>query len=254
MSARMESLDSPCDLRFGQVGLASVRVLRDDPEALRAELARKVSSAPALFARAALVVDFSHLERMPDDNAARRLLDAIREAGMLPVGLAYGSSEMEALARRLELPVIARFRAAYEREPATAAPSSGTPSTTATPAPPAPAAPAAEEPRPALHHAQAVRSGQQVYAQSRDLVVAAPVAAGAEVIADGSIHVYGRLSGRALAGALGNESARIYCSDFRAQLVSIAGHYRVFEEVPAEYDGHSVQCWLDGDKLMLARL
>ena len=248
MAARPEEHDDVCDLRFGQVGIASVRVLRNDVPALREALARRVAAAPALFARAALILDLGHLANLPADDDMRALLAAVRDAGMLPVGIAYGTSANGELAERLDLPVIARFRAAYEREasaPAVAAPVA--PSTT-------PATPASSTTLPGLHHAQAVRSGQQVYAQNRDLVVAATVAAGSEVIADGNIHVYGRLSGRAFAGALGNEQARIYCSDFRAQLVSIAGHYRVFEEVPAEFDGHAVQCWLEGDKLMLARL
>ena len=80
------------------------------------------------------------------------------------------------------------------------------------------------------------------------------VANGAEVIADGSIHVYGRLSGRALAGAQGDANARIYCLDFQAELVSIAGRYRVFEEIPAELRGKPVQAWLDGERLLIEAL
>jgi len=80
------------------------------------------------------------------------------------------------------------------------------------------------------------------------------VANGAEVIADGSIHVYGRLSGRALAGAQGEAAARIYCLDFQAELVSIAGRYRVFEEIPAELRGKAVQAWLDGERLLIEAL
>lgn len=82
----------------------------------------------------------------------------------------------------------------------------------------------------------------------------ATVGNGAEVIADGSIHVYGRLSGRAMAGAQRDTSARIYCTDFHAELLSITGCYRVFEEFPAELRGKPVQAWLDGGKLLLAAL
>ena len=117
------------------------------------------------------------------------------------------------------------------------------------------------EPRPAapvatigLVHDKPVRSGQQVYARGRDLILGALVGNGAEVIADGSIHVYGALRGRALAGAQGDTSARIYCQEFHAELVSIAGHYRVFEDIPADLRGHPVQAWLDGEKLLLKKL
>ncbi len=105
-----------------------------------------------------------------------------------------------------------------------------------------------------LMHTAPVRSGQQVYAQGRDLVVAAGVGAGAEVIADGSVHVYGALRGRALAGAQGDEKARIFCREFHAELVAIAGRYRVIEEVPRELRGKAVQVWLEADSLHLAEL
>jgi septum site-determining protein MinC len=106
----------------------------------------------------------------------------------------------------------------------------------------------------AQHHAGAVRSGQQVYARDRDLVVLGAIANGAEVIADGSIHIYGSLKGRAMAGAQGDIKARIFVSDFRAELIAIAGHYRVFEDLPKDLEGQSVQCWLEGDKLLIAPL
>jgi septum site-determining protein MinC len=86
------------------------------------------------------------------------------------------------------------------------------------------------------------------------LTVAAAGGSGAEVIADGSIHIYGRLSGRALAGAQGDTTARIYCHDFQAELVSIAGHYRVLEDVPANLRGQAIQAWLDGERLVMERL
>ncbi|MDF3980773.1 septum site-determining protein MinC [Luteibacter sp. PPL201] len=258
MSARAESLEAACDLRFGQVGIACVRVRRVDAAALVEELERRVRSAPQMFARTAVVLDLSHLQRLPDDGMVDALLEAIRSAGMLPVGLAYGTSETEALAERMGLPLIAKFRAQYEPGQGEAPPAQPAPAP-ARQAPADAAPPAAPQEGGAPSTAQqhiggAVRSGQQVYARDRDLVVMAAVANGAEVIADGSIHVYGGLRGRAMAGAQGDESARIFCTDFRAELVAIAGHYRVFEDIPKEFEGQAVQCWLDDGKLMIARL
>lgn len=253
MNASMDATDA-CDLRFGQVGLACVRVRRVDAAALCDELERRVRAAPQMFARAAVVLDLSHLLDLPDEGTVDALLEAVRSAGMLPVGLAYGTSETEALAKRMGLPLIAKFRAAYE-------PAAGAPAATTPPSEPAPAA--AREPilsAPASgnvgaqHHAGSIRSGQQIYARDRDLIVTGAVANGAEVIADGNIHIYGGLRGRAMAGAQGDEKARIYVSDFRAELVAIAGQYRVFEQIPGDLEGQSVQCWLDGEKLMIARL
>ncbi|QWT18606.1 septum site-determining protein MinC [Bacillus sp. NP157] len=253
MSARAETLEAACDLRFGQVGIACVRIRRVDAAALVEELERRVRSAPQMFTRAAVVLDLSHLPKLPDDGMVDALLEAIRSAGMMPVGIAYGTSETEELAERMNLPLIAKFRAQYE-------PGQGDPVPPSAPAPARSAlaaAPVADTGATitAQHHTgSAVRSGQQVYARERDLVVAAAVANGAEVIADGSIHVYGSLRGRAMAGAQGDETARIFCSDFRAELVAIAGHYRVFEDMPKEFEGQAVQCWLDNGKLMIARL
>lgn len=251
MNVALASGETPCDVRFGQVGLACVRVRVPDPAALCADLERRVHAAPQMFTRTAVVLDLSHLPALPDDGTADALLEAVRAAGMLPVGLAYGDSQTDALAERMGLPVIARFREAFHQAEAPPAPASDAD------APPAAAATEAE-PQPSgttgLQHTGNVRSGQQVYARNRDLVITATVANGAEVIADGSIHVYGTLRGRALAGAQGDPGARIFCTDFRPELISIAGHYRVFEEVPRSFGGRAVQCRLDGDKLLVEPL
>ena len=262
MNAKMDTSEA-CDLRFGQVGIACVRIKRPDAAALCEELERRVRSAPQLFSRAAVVLDLSHLLNLPDDGTVDALLEAVRSAGMLPVGLAYGTSATEALAQRMGLPLIAKFRAAYEPgDGGSIAPPTASSAPAASPEP-AVAAPVREPvlsaPAPgtilgAQYHEGAVRSGQQVYARDRDLVVTGAIANGAEVIADGSIHIYGSLKGRAMAGAQGDAKARIFVSDFRAELVAIAGHYRVFEEIAKDLEGQSVQCWLDGDKLLIARL
>lgn len=257
----MDTQDA-CDLRFGQVGIANVRIKRVDAAALCEELERRVRTAPQLFARAAVVLDLSHLLNLPDDGTVDALLEAVRSAGMLPVGLAYGTSEVDALSQRMGLPLIAKFRAAYE--PADGG-SIAPPAAAAAPAPaPEPARraePVRNEPAPAAapslgaqHVDGTVRSGQQVYARDRDLVVTGAIANAAEVIADGSIHVYGSLRGRAMAGAQGDEKARIYISNFHAELVAIAGHYRVFEQIPKDLEGQSVRCWLEGEKLLIAKL
>lgn len=239
------------DLRFGQVGIANVRVRSTDPAALRAAIEMRVHEAPALFQRAPVVVDLSFLSPQPDDAAVRALLDAVRGAGMLPVGLAYGDAAIDELSQRLGLPLIAKFRAQYER---TERPASNDEAAApvAAAAQPAPAAPT--EPATALQHHQQVRTGQQVYAQGCDLVVVGTVANGAEVLADGNIHVYGALRGRAFAGALGDKTARIFCGQFHAEIVSIAGHYRVFEELPRDYAGKAVQIRLEQDRLQITPL
>ena len=100
---------------------------------------------------------------------------------------------------------------------------------------------------------QPVRSGTQIYARGADLVVTAAVSPGAEIIADGNIHVYGALRGRALAGAGGDVDARIFCSRLEAELVSIAGHYLVSEQLPPEQQGFPVQIALVDGRLTVTR-
>jgi septum site-determining protein MinC len=192
---------------------------------------------------------------MPDVATARALMEGLRGAGVLPVGLSYGTRETEQLAEQLGLPLLAKFRAQYE--PVAAAPAAAPPArreSVAAETAPAKAAkaPAAASASPGLVQKTPVRSGQQLYAENRDLTVLSTVGAGAEVIADGSIHIYGSLRGRALAGAQGNTDARIFCREFHAELVAIAGHYKVLEDVPKELRGKAVQVWLEKDQLMIA--
>jgi len=244
---------SVSEVRFGQVGMANLRLLRIDPHALEEELLDRVKKAPQLFERTALILDLGHITEVIDTSTAKTLLEAIRHAGMLPVALAYGTPATEALAHALDLPVLAGFREAYRRSTEalhSLTKDDGVSPDTATASP----SEHVHTPAATRHHAHPLRSGQQLYARNTDLVVTAHVANGAEVIADGSIHVYGALRGRAMAGAQGLASARIYSSEFHAELVSIAGCYRVLEKMPAELEGQPVQCWLQGETLHIAKL
>ena len=245
------------ELKFGQVGIANLRVRTLDVAQLAAEMRDRVQRAPNLFARAAVVLDFGGLSKVPSLEEARALVGDLRDAGVLPVALAYGTKEIEALSQQLGLPLLAKFRAQYE--PATTqatAPASPAASEPVAAAKAAPAATTAKQSAggPGLMQTTPVRSGQQLYAENRDLTVLSAVGAGAEAIADGSIHIYGALRGRALAGAQGNEDARIFCREFHAELVAVAGHYKVLEDIPAELRGKPVQVWLEKGQLKLAAL
>ena len=108
-----------------------------------------------------------------------------------------------------------------------------------------PPATVAEANAPSLLIDRPVRSGQSIVFEDGDVTIVGAVASGAEVIAGGSIHIYGALRGRALAGAQGNADARIFCREFHAELVAIAGHYKVLDDVPKELHGKPVQVWLE---------
>ena len=97
-----------------------------------------------------------------------------------------------------------------------------------------------------------VRSGQQIYAKDGDLIIIAPVSAGAEVLADGNIHIYGPLRGRALAGVKGDKTARIFCQSLEAELISIAGSYQVNEDLKKENWKKNIQAYLSGEQLVVS--
>ncbi|MFT3907731.1 MAG: septum site-determining protein MinC [Steroidobacteraceae bacterium] len=246
------------DIRYGQIGLLQVRVRTTDPGAILDELTGRIATVPHFFRGTAVCLDLGSLESAPTEAAVRGVIDAIRRAGMATVGVAGTGNDLEHLAAALALPVLSSFRA--QGAPVAAIPtlelvSNAEPARAGAPPEPQVAAEAAAAEQPGtLIHPHTVRSGQRLYARNRDLVVTAMVSAGAEVMTDGCLHVYGPMRGRAMAGARGNESARLFCQEFHAELVSIAGVFRVFETIPAELAGKPVQVWLAGDNLRFARI
>ena len=234
------SIPSAVDIRYGQIGLMQLRIRTTDTGVLLDELTGRMNTAPHFFQRTAVCIDLSDLEKPPETQEIKAILEAVRRAGMLAVGLASASAEIEALANAVNLPILSAFRPASQSAAAVE------------PVQRAAEPVDAESGIAAMIQQQTVRSGQRIYARNRDLVITAGVGAGAEVIADGCVHIYGSLRGRAMAGARGQLSARVFCQEFHAELVSIAGVFRVFETIPAALAGKPVQAWLDGEDLHFA--
>ncbi|MDP3821526.1 MAG: septum site-determining protein MinC, partial [Burkholderiales bacterium] len=198
------------------------------------------ADAPELFDQDPVAIDLSLLREADEAIDFDALVTLLRRYKMQPIAAKAGS------AAQMEAALAAGLTEAHGAAQAS---------------PPAPAAalavvvepPAA--PRTALIIDKPLRSGQRVYAKGGDLIVLAVVSFGAEVIADGNIHVYAPLRGRALAGALGDTSARIFTTCMEAQLLSIAGIYRTTEtELPAAVLGKTAQVRLDGEKLVVEAL
>jgi septum site-determining protein MinC len=237
-----DAIDTPIiDIRYSEVGLVQVRIRTTDPRAILNELAGRVAAAPHFFRRIGVCLDLSALEKTPEVAEIQAVIEAVRRVGMLSVGLAGDLVELETVASALNLPILSSFRTPTRPAPVLE------------PEQPAPTTPApADSNVSTLVHNQPVRSGQRIYARNRDLIVNAGVAAGAEVMADGCLHIYGPLRGRAMAGARGDAAARVFCQEFDSELVSIAGVFRVFETIPAELAGMPVQAWLAGEDLHFA--
>ncbi|CAD5374270.1 putative septum site-determining protein MinC [Rubrivivax sp. A210] len=260
---------TPFELKSHTWILTALRLHTVDAALLAAELDARFADSPGLFDDEAVVVD---LGALPEDQAEAELdwpalLAALRHHGMRPVGVQGGSAAQRAAAR--EAGLAEAGEAEPRREPRIQ------PAITLTePAlPPVEAAPAADaveavpEPQaaaqapalparlPTMVVDKPLRSGQRVYARGADLVVLSVVSFGAEVIADGHIHVYAPLRGRAIAGARGNTEARIFSTCMEPQLVSIAGIYRTTETpLPPGVTGHPAQVRLEGESLIVEPL
>jgi septum site-determining protein MinC len=237
------SIPLAVDIRYGQIGLVQLRIRTTDTGALLDELTGRMNTAPNFFQRTAVCIDLSDLAKTPETQEIKAIIEVVRRAGMLAVGLAGPSAEIEALSNAVNLPILSAFRPAnYNYSVAAVEPVQRVATEPV----------AAELGIAAMIQQQTVRSGQRIYARNRDLVITAGVGAGAEVSADGCVHIYGSLRGRAMAGARGQLNARVFCQEFHAELVSIAGVFRVFETIPPALAGKPVQAWLDGEDLHFA--
>jgi septum site-determining protein MinC len=119
---------------------------------------------------------------------------------------------------------------------------------------PAPEAPVGKQQIGSLVLQDPVRSGQSIVFKEGDVTVLGSVGSGAEIVAGGSIHIYGTLRGRAMAGVAGNSEARIFCNKIEAELLAIDGYYRTAEDINASLRNRPVQAWLDGSTMMITAL
>ena len=235
--------DMPFQLRGNSFTMMVLKVLDPASPNFFSALAGKVRQAPNFFRHAPIVLDF---EDLPADAAALDVagfVGRVREQYLLPVGFQGGPVPVQEQSIALGLVPMPTGRAT-RLELARPVDSSGQPV-----APP-------PEPvhRPALVISEPIRSGQQVYAEKTDLIVTASVSHGAEVLADGNIHVYGALRGRAIAGLAGDNGARIFCQSLEAEVVSIAGMYRVSEDFDQSVIKKAVQIRLNDGFLHIAPL
>jgi septum site-determining protein MinC len=239
------------EIKSANLPLVALLLKSPDLDALTRDLTLRFGDIPDFFDHDPLVVELSALaaDSGPVDFPA--LVDLLRSYRMAPVAVRGGSIEQMAAAAASGLLAAPDARITAARTQDNEAPR-------VQPAPVEP--PSAPAPPPgALVVDRPLRSGQQVYARGRDLVVLAMVNAGAEVIADGHIHVYAPLRGKAMAGARGNADARIFSLSLEPELLSIAGIYRTSDTpLPDGIWGQPTQVRLvagpEGDKLVMERL
>lgn len=246
-----EGDDAAFELKGAVSPLTVLRLRSADCDVIEAQLWNQVQRAPQLLANAPVVVDVGAL---PGAGAAldfARLVLALRRCQVVPVAIANVDAQAAPEAARAGLGTIP-LGPAKARRPTTA------------PVVERVEIPIVEEveverivevpPPPTMTLRQPVRGGQVVYAQRSDLVVLAAVNPGAQVIADGHIHVYGALRGRALAGAAGQADARIFCRELAAELVSVAGEYLTADEIPESLRRKPAQVFLQDGRCVVAPL
>ena len=213
------------------------RPLTPHLEELLEDIEKRLSQTPEFFRNMAVILDLGALGELRESIDLHSMIRTLREKGLMPVGIQGGNAYHDKLAANLNLGIFPVGKQVKQRIPV-------------------------EEPEPrnqctqkqAMLVEKPVRSGQQVYAKGRDLIVLASVGTGAEVIADGNVHIYAALRGRALAGVMGNENARIFCKELRADLISVAGYYQVSADMPEDLLGCQVQIRLSGQQLLFEKL
>lgn len=224
--------EAPIEFGRSNTDVLQLRLQAPKSSGFYARLLDEVQRNPAAYRHAPVIIDLADLVEAPPFNLAE-VVRRLRQIQLVPIAAVGGTAEQQAAALNAGLAQIVRPEAvAPVAAPEGAAPPSGTSKLVTTP----------------------LRSGRQVYARGGDLIVCSQVGAGSELLADGHIHIYGTLRGRALAGVQGDTSARIFCRSLDAELISIAGYWMVRDQIDEDLIGQAVQILLQDETLLIERL
>jgi septum site-determining protein MinC len=224
----------PFQIRGSLQTVLSLKILQPEDPAFFSSLVEKVAHAPDFFRNAPLILDGAAVKAKPPDCLAE-IVDRLREHRVVAVGLQNGSDEWNDTAVALGLAIFGAGGSSKDEQRTRAKNH-------------------ADKPQAGMTIREPVRGGQQIVAADGDLVVLAPVSAGAEVAAAGHIHLYAPLRGRAFAGMNGETSAMIFCEQLHAELISVAGVHLVNEELDERLLGKRVQASLADERLKVEPL
>lgn len=228
-AAAPDATSAPFQIRGTSFTLLALKIANPRAADFFARLAETLALAPGFYSKAPIILDLSALvSAAPVDMIG--FCASLRDLGLVPVGIQGATAAWEAASVEAGLAVFPAGRAAEAQSVRGRAKPL-----------PSPKARLVTEP---------VRSGQQVYAPDGDLIVTAAVSRGAELLAEGNIHVYGPLRGRAVAGLGGDRSVRIFCRHLDADLVSVGGFYMVSEQMDPALIGKPVQIRLVEERLV----
>lgn len=241
-SAPSIDISAAFELKGSMFTLTVLQLLRTDLTAFATQLQHHVEQTPNFFNQMPVVIDLKKVNSGDTKIDFIGLLQHLRQYGVMPVGVRHGNEAQNAAAQALQLAILSpetnqRKSANSAKNKTNTTPSSSDITT---------------HPK-NLVISHPVRSGQQVYARNANLIILSSVSHGAELIADGHIHVYGHLWGRVLAGVQGDQTARIFCHQLEAELVSIAGYYKLRDDLPANLKEASVvQVYLENGEIQVA--
>lgn len=242
-SSEQPSKHAALEVKAGSITLPILKLFSADLAILKGQLQQRLGRAPEFFRNAPIIIDLGELGPDGASLDLPELLALLRSLDLNPAGVRGSSEAQQGAAQAAKLALLADIKG-----DATIAPAAPEQSAPAKPAAP----PKSAGPTKLVDHP--VRSGQRIYAAGGDLIVMAHVSPGAEIMADGNIHIYGSLKGRALAGVQGNLEARIFCSDLQAELIAIGGHYKISENLDEVAKGTPVQVFLRDDALIVEPL
>ena len=206
-----------------------------DADEFALQLKKKVNSSPEFFQQSPVIIDFSKLDLKTIKVNYSDILSICRDNGLQPIAFRQNNDLDLATVKATKLAVIEQNGKQNKKKKT-------------------------EEPVIPVQNTNAkiisrpVRSGQQIYAEGCDLIILGSVSGGAEVLADGNIHIYGSLRGRALAGVKGNNAARIFCTHNEAELVSITGHFLLSDALETQIWKQPAQFYLADETLQVGSL
>ncbi len=219
----------------GEMSLLNVLLLHaSDTDAIADALQEHDAAAWQMLARSPIIVDCQQISAVPESETMdfERLRRLLQQTGLIPVGIRNLNDAASVAAEKAGWAVLR-------------------PGGSQTRTPPLKNKTVSEPVQRLMTVERPVRSGQQVYCPDGDIVVLQQTSAGSELLAGGSVHVYGALRGRVLAGVQGDTGARIFCQQLEAELVAIAGRYRLLDEMEENFKGQAVMVCLEDEKLKI---
>lgn len=264
----MTSEEPAFKIKTSNLPLLQLHINTTDMVQLKEQLMQRLSQTPDFFANTPIVLELSGIAQSDEELNFAELMSFMLEHSMCAAGVLGGSEaqRVAAVKRGLglfpDVPVRNPMRRATDdvlsvtgRHAPVIQTQLFPPEVTLPPVTPVTPVPPVAIVRPTMVVDKPVRAGQRIYAEGANLVVLAIVNAGAELIADGDIHVYAPMRGKAIAGARGNEDARIFVQSLEAELLSIAGCFKVFEDgIPENVHAKPAQVHLEGSRLLISSL